>query len=103
MYFISKRLKKRHNIVDERQSLYEGAETWVKALNGRKFMGECHVLSIRATLSDCSVHKITRRLRREFVPSVHRLPVPVEGMADHNGPKCTSTAFIIPLKKERDN
>jgi microsomal prostaglandin-E synthase 2 len=41
MYFISKRLKKRHNITDERAALYDAAEHWVKALNGRSFMGMC--------------------------------------------------------------
>lgn len=40
MYFIGKRLKKRHNIEDERKSLYEAADAWVKALNGRPFLGE---------------------------------------------------------------
>ena len=39
MYMISKRLKKRHNITDERAALYDAAEHWVKALNGRSFMG----------------------------------------------------------------
>ncbi|XP_043808845.1 prostaglandin E synthase 2 isoform X2 [Manihot esculenta] len=29
MYFVSKKLKKRHNITDERAALYEAAETWV--------------------------------------------------------------------------
>ena len=40
MYFIGKRLKKRHNIVDERQALYDAAEEWVNALDGRQFMGK---------------------------------------------------------------
>lgn len=39
MYVIGKRLKKRHNIVDERASLYDAADEWVKALDGRQFMG----------------------------------------------------------------
>lgn len=39
MYIIGKRLKKRHNIVDERISLYDAVEEWVKALDGRQFMG----------------------------------------------------------------
>jgi microsomal prostaglandin-E synthase 2 len=39
MFFIGKRLKKRHNITDERASLYEAAEQWVKALDNRTFMG----------------------------------------------------------------
>lgn len=42
MYFISKRLKKRHNITDERAALYEAAETWVDALQGRDFLGSSH-------------------------------------------------------------
>lgn len=39
MYFVSKKLKKRHNITDERAALYEAAEKWVDALNGQKFLG----------------------------------------------------------------
>lgn len=39
MYFVSKKLKKRHNITDERAALYEAAETWVDALKGRDFLG----------------------------------------------------------------
>lgn len=40
MYFISKRLKKKHNITDERAALYEAAETWMTALGGRRFLGQ---------------------------------------------------------------
>ena len=39
MYFVSKNLKKKYNITDERAALYEAAETWVNALNGRDFLG----------------------------------------------------------------
>lgn len=39
MYFVSKKLKKKYNITDERAALYESAETWVDALNGREFLG----------------------------------------------------------------
>lgn len=39
MYFISKKLKKKYNIVDERAALYEAAETWLEALKGREFLG----------------------------------------------------------------
>lgn len=39
MYFVSKKLKKRHNITDERAALYEAAEKWVDALNGQQFLG----------------------------------------------------------------
>lgn len=39
MYFVSKKLKKRHNITDERKALYEAAETWVDALKGRQYLG----------------------------------------------------------------
>lgn len=39
MYFVSKKLKKKYNITDERASLYEAAEQWVDALNGREFLG----------------------------------------------------------------
>lgn len=39
MYFVSKNLKKKYNIMDERAALYEAAETWVNALDGRDFLG----------------------------------------------------------------
>lgn len=39
MYFVSKKLKKKYNITDERAALYDAAETWVDALNGRPFLG----------------------------------------------------------------
>ncbi|CAM6089798.1 unnamed protein product [Calypogeia fissa] len=58
MYFISKRLKKRHNIGDERQDLYEAAECWVKALNGRKFMG-----GDKPNLADLAVFGVLRPIR----------------------------------------
>ena len=41
MYFVSKKLKKKHNITDERAALYEAAEMWVDALSGRKYHGSC--------------------------------------------------------------
>lgn len=41
MYFVSKNLKKKYNITDERAALYEAAETWVDALDGREFLGMC--------------------------------------------------------------
>jgi hypothetical protein len=40
IFFIGKRLKKLHNITDERASLYEAAEEWIKALDNRTFMGK---------------------------------------------------------------
>jgi microsomal prostaglandin-E synthase 2 len=58
MYFISKRLKKRHNIGDERLSLYEAADTWVKALDGRKFMG-----GEMPNLADLAVFGVLRPIR----------------------------------------
>ncbi|KAJ6735347.1 MICROSOMAL PROSTAGLANDIN E SYNTHASE-2 [Salix purpurea] len=36
--FVSKNLKKKYNITDERAALYEAVETWVDALNGREFL-----------------------------------------------------------------
>lgn len=50
MYFISKRLKKRHNITDARASLYEAAETWVDALQGRDFLGSSHLIILCTVL-----------------------------------------------------
>ena len=42
MYFVSKKLKKKYNITDERAALYEAAETWVDGLNGSEFLGMYH-------------------------------------------------------------
>ena len=39
MYFVSKKLKEKHNITDERKALYGAAETWVEALKDRQFLG----------------------------------------------------------------
>jgi len=40
MYLIGKRLKKRHDIHDERASLFHACDTWIKAIGpDRKFMG----------------------------------------------------------------
>lgn len=44
MYFVSKNLKKKYNITDERAALYEAAETWVDALDGREFLGMCFTI-----------------------------------------------------------
>lgn len=44
MYLVSKKLKKKYDITDERASLYEAAETWVDALNGRDFLGNSSFL-----------------------------------------------------------
>ncbi|GKB35845.1 prostaglandin E synthase 2 [Tanacetum coccineum] len=38
MYFVSKKLKKRHNITDERKALFEAAETWVDTLKSRQYL-----------------------------------------------------------------
>ncbi|VDM37533.1 unnamed protein product [Toxocara canis] len=39
MFFVSKRLKKRHNIVDERTALMDACEQWMSALGDRPFLG----------------------------------------------------------------
>jgi microsomal prostaglandin-E synthase 2 len=40
MYFVGKRLKKRHHLKgDVRESLFDAVKTWMKALKGKKFMG----------------------------------------------------------------
>jgi microsomal prostaglandin-E synthase 2 len=39
MYMVSMKLKKKYNITDERASLYDAANTWTEALNGRDFLG----------------------------------------------------------------
>ncbi|XP_042057146.1 prostaglandin E synthase 2-like [Salvia splendens] len=58
MYFISKRLKKRHNITDERAALYEAAETWVDALQGRDFLG-----GAKPNLADLAVFGVLKSIR----------------------------------------
>lgn len=58
MYFISKRLKKRYNITDERAALYDAAEHWVKALEDRSFMG-----GSKPNLADLAVFGVLRPLR----------------------------------------
>lgn len=59
MYFVSKRLKKKHNITDEREALYGAAEQWVEALKGRKFLGD-----LEPNLADLAVFGVLRPIRR---------------------------------------
>ncbi|KAL3634340.1 hypothetical protein CASFOL_021394 [Castilleja foliolosa] len=58
MYFISKRLKKRYNITDERAALYEAAETLVDALKGQHFLG-----GRRPNLADLAAYGVLRPIR----------------------------------------
>ncbi|XP_024929305.2 uncharacterized protein LOC107418554 [Ziziphus jujuba] len=58
MYFVSKKLKKKYNITDERAALYESAETWVDALNGREFLG-----GSKPNLADLAVYGVLRPIR----------------------------------------
>lgn len=58
MYFVSKKLKKKHNIIDERATLYEAAETWVEALKGREFLG-----GKDPNLADLAVFGVLRPIR----------------------------------------
>ncbi|ONI09347.1 hypothetical protein PRUPE_5G233700 [Prunus persica] len=58
MYFVSKKLKKKYNITDERASLYEAAETWVNALNGRDFLG-----GSKPNMADLAVFGVLRPIR----------------------------------------
>ncbi|KAF5739327.1 prostaglandin E synthase 2 [Tripterygium wilfordii] len=58
MYFVSKKLKKRHNITDEREALYEAVETWIDALEGREFLG-----GSRPSLADLAVFGVLRPIR----------------------------------------
>ncbi|KAF6163908.1 hypothetical protein GIB67_024763 [Kingdonia uniflora] len=58
MYFVSKNLKKKYNITDERASLYEAAETWVDALGGRQFLG-----GTKPNLADLAVFGVLRPIR----------------------------------------
>ncbi|XP_048433243.1 prostaglandin E synthase 2-like isoform X2 [Pyrus x bretschneideri] len=57
-YFVSKKLKKRHNITDERAALYGAAETWVDALKGRQFLGGSN-----PNLADLAVFGVLRPIR----------------------------------------
>ncbi|GMN51293.1 hypothetical protein TIFTF001_020443 [Ficus carica] len=58
MYFVSKNLKKKYNITDERAALYDAAETWVNALNGRDFLG-----GSKPNLADLAVFGVLRPIR----------------------------------------
>ncbi|XP_061343649.1 uncharacterized protein LOC133289674 [Gastrolobium bilobum] len=58
MYFVSKNLKKKYNITDERAALYEAAETWVDALNGREFLG-----GSKPNFADLAVFGVLRPIR----------------------------------------
>ncbi|XP_043711342.1 prostaglandin E synthase 2-like isoform X2 [Telopea speciosissima] len=58
MYFVSKKLKKKYNITDERAALYNAAETWVDALNGRDFLG-----GSKPNLADLAVFGVLRPIR----------------------------------------
>ncbi|XP_038886379.1 prostaglandin E synthase 2-like [Benincasa hispida] len=58
MYFVSKKLKERHNITDERKALYGAAETWVNALKGREFLGGAN-----PNLADLAVFGVLRPIR----------------------------------------
>ncbi|KAL2346232.1 hypothetical protein Fmac_000232 [Flemingia macrophylla] len=58
MYFVSKKLKKKHNIIDERAALYGAAEQWVDALKSRKFLG-----GLDPNLADLAVFGVLRPIR----------------------------------------
>ncbi|XP_051213251.1 uncharacterized protein [Lolium perenne] len=58
MYFVSKKLKKKYNITDERASLYDAANTWTEALNGRNFLG-----GAKPNLADLAVFGVLRPIR----------------------------------------
>lgn len=58
MYFVSKKLKTKHNITDERAALYGAAEQWVDALKGRKFLG-----GLDPNLADLAVFGVLRPIR----------------------------------------
>ncbi|GER38792.1 glutathione S-transferase family protein [Striga asiatica] len=71
MYFVSKKLKKKYNITDERGALYKAAETWVDALKGRDFLG-----GTKPNLADLAVYGVLRPIRylksgRDMVENTH--------------------------------
>jgi len=57
MYFVSGRLKKKHNIEDEREALYACARDWEAALAGRKFLG-----GNEPNLGDLAVYGVLRSI-----------------------------------------
>ncbi|GMI91344.1 hypothetical protein like AT5G42150 [Hibiscus trionum] len=59
-YFESMRLKKKHNLTDERlrEILYEAAEMWVDALKGRHYLG-----GSKPNLADLAVFGVLRPIR----------------------------------------
>ncbi|KAF7006207.1 hypothetical protein CFC21_021265 [Triticum aestivum] len=58
MYFVAKKLKKKYNITDERASLYDAANTWTEALNGRNFLG-----GSKPNLADLAAFGVLRPIR----------------------------------------
>ncbi|XP_020574388.1 prostaglandin E synthase 2 [Phalaenopsis equestris] len=58
MYMVSKKLKKKYGITDERAALYDAAQTWTKALDGRDFLG-----GSRPNLADLAVFGVLRPIR----------------------------------------
>ncbi|KAJ3679913.1 hypothetical protein LUZ60_016191 [Juncus effusus] len=58
MYMVSKKLKKKYNISDERASLYAACDTWTEALNGRDFLG-----GSKPNLADLAVFGVLRPIR----------------------------------------
>ncbi|KAK3145190.1 hypothetical protein QOZ80_4AG0325150 [Eleusine coracana subsp. coracana] len=58
MYMVSKKLKKKYNITDARASLYDAANTWMEALNGRDFLG-----GSKPNLADLAVFGVLRPIR----------------------------------------
>ncbi|KAL0325900.1 UNVERIFIED_CONTAM: Prostaglandin E synthase 2 [Sesamum radiatum] len=65
MYFVSRNLKKKYNITDERAALYEAAETWVDALKGRDFLGLYATSQVeqKPNLADLAVYGVLRPIR----------------------------------------
>ncbi|KAI4339942.1 hypothetical protein MLD38_024825 [Melastoma candidum] len=58
MYMVAKKLKKKHNIDDERAALYGAAESWVDALKGRPYFG-----GVKPNLADLAVFGVLRPIR----------------------------------------
>jgi len=42
MYVVSKRMKKKNNIDDERQAVYQAISMWLAEIGERKFLGGKH-------------------------------------------------------------
>uniref|UniRef100_A0AC35FSB6 Prostaglandin E synthase 2 n=1 Tax=Panagrolaimus sp. PS1159 TaxID=55785 RepID=A0AC35FSB6_9BILA len=88
MWGISKRLKKRHNIDDERQAMKDACNKWLNALGGRKFMGgdqpnlaDLGLYGAINSFVGCSAFKDMREETKigEWYDAVHQMVIQKQG------------------------